>query len=131
MWHRNVLPLVAHMWHLWMLWDVKFCKLQISARSQGDRTMKKLMAAAAFLSLTGCQAMMFGTADDLNKVQIGMTKDQVIAAIGKPNTIAADASKHEESLSYKRMPAVVGWLPAWYDVVLVDGKVARYGEHKD
>lgn len=93
--------------------------------------MKRLMAAAAFLSLTGCQAMVYGTADDLNKIHVGMTKEQVTEAIGRPSTASADASKHEDTLTYKRMTGVIGWTPGYYDVVLVDGKVARYGEHKD
>lgn len=93
--------------------------------------MKKLMAAIAFLSLGGCQAAMYGTADDLNKVALGMSKPQVISAMGAPSTVSADAAKHEESLVYKRMTGVIGWTPGWYEVVLVDGKVARYGERKD
>lgn len=103
---------------------------QISAWEQVDNMIKNLILLGCIAALAGCQAMIFGTADDLNKIQIGMTKEQVIAAIGKPNAISADADKREESLSFKRMSAEFGWMPAWYDVVLVDGKVARFGEQQ-
>lgn len=81
-----------------------------------------------FINLTGCQAMVYGTASDLNNVSVGMTKPEVVAALGEPMTSSADAAKREEKLTYRRMSAVVTWAPKMYDVTLVDGKVARFGQ---
>jgi hypothetical protein len=77
--------------------------------------------------LAGCQAAMYGTAEDLNRIKIGMTRSEVIEVLGKPMTTGADATVGEESLTYKRMAYTLGWSPKLYDVVLKDGKVVRYG----
>lgn len=87
-----------------------------------------LIAALGFVvvNLTGCQAMVYGTAADLNRVSVGMNKSQVVAALGVPTMVSADGAT--EKLTYKRMAQTIGWLPHLYEVTLVDGKVARYGE---
>lgn len=89
--------------------------------------IKKLFVLAAFIGLTGCQAMVYGTADDLQKIQIGMPKAEVLKIMGEPIETAADAKKHEEVLTFKRMAGIVSWAPHAYDVALVDGKVVKYG----
>jgi len=90
----------------------------------------KLLLAALLiscLSLGGCQATMYGTASDMNLVQIGMSRTEVIGLLGEPMTRGADAASGEERLTYKRMAYVLGWSPTLYDVVLKDGKVVRFG----
>jgi hypothetical protein len=93
----------------------------------GETMMRTLIFAAVF-ALSGCQAVAFGTASDLNKVSVGMSRAQVIEAIGTPTTTSASANS--ETLSYKRMPSTLGWMPKLYDVTLADGKVVSYGEHR-
>lgn len=44
----------------------------------------KRLALIAVLLLTGCQAVVYGTASDFDKVAIGMTKQQVIQTLGSP-----------------------------------------------
>jgi hypothetical protein len=91
----------------------------------------KIIILAALAVLSGCQAMMYGTAADLNKLSLGMSKAKVIEAIGQPSTMAADAQKRQEMLTYRRMTSVTGWYPGNYDVLLVDGKVVKFGERAD
>ncbi len=88
-----------------------------------------IRATQLFVSslLAGCQAAMYGTAADFNRLSIGMTRPEVVRAIGQPNTVTADAQKNEEHLIYRRMAQVVGWTPRNYDVTLVDGRVVRFG----
>jgi hypothetical protein len=80
------------------------------------------------LALTGCQAMVYGTAADFEKLSIGMDKAQVVQALGQPVAVAADGAKGEEYLTYKRMNHAVSAWPRDYQVTLVGGKVVRYGE---
>jgi len=89
--------------------------------------MKNLILVGV-LFLCGCQAMIYGTAGDFDKLQIGMSKDQVIAAVGSPISVEADADKAEETLIYKRMKHVISEWPRTYAIVLRNGKVVRYGE---
>ncbi|WP_423459917.1 outer membrane protein assembly factor BamE [Ottowia sp. VDI28] len=89
-------------------------------------TTASVIASASLL--VGCQAMMYGTAADLNKLSIGMTRPQVIETLGTPTTVHADSDKREEYLVYRRMSHVVSWEPQNYQVTFRDGKVVRYGE---
>lgn len=89
--------------------------------------MRRLFVLSVF-ALTGCQAMVYGTASDLDKLSIGMDKAQVIAALGQPTSVGADGAKREEYLTYKRMNHAISAWPRDYRVTLVDGKVAKYGE---
>ena len=47
---------------------------------------RKVIFAVAIL-LTGCQAMIYGTASDFERVSLGMTKAQVIEVLGSPNRV--------------------------------------------
>lgn len=80
-------------------------------------------------SLTfGCQAMIYGTASSFDDINLGMTKSEVIEAIGKPVSVAADGDKHEEYLIYKKMKHTVSAWPRTYQVTLREGKVVKWGE---
>lgn len=81
-------------------------------------------------SLTGCQAMLYGTATDFEKVAVGMSKDQVVQAIGEPVSVGADGAKGESYLVYKRMSHAVSAWPRNYVVTLKDGSVTRFGEQE-
>ena len=78
--------------------------------------------------LTGCQAMIYGTASDFEKISLGMTKAQVIESLGSPVSVSADGDKGEEYLVYKRMKHAISEWPRTYTVTLRDGKVVKYGE---
>ena len=65
-------------------------------------------------------------AERLNRISVGMPKEQVVRELGTPDTTSA--SGNEEILKYKWMTTVVGWGPEYFYVRLVDGKVESYGE---
>ena len=88
----------------------------------------KNLPAIAFMFLTGCQAMVYGTASDFEKISLGMTRAQVIEALGSPVSVSADGDKGEEHLIYKRMKHAISEWPRTYSVTLRDGKVVKYGE---
>jgi hypothetical protein len=98
-------------------------------RRVGSKRLGMQLACLVFF-LTGCQAMMYGTASDFTRLSLGMTKSEVIQMIGEPNTVRADAGTGEEHLIYRRMPQVVGWLPYNYDVTLKQGRVVSYGQYE-
>lgn len=77
---------------------------------------------------TGCQAIIYGTASDFNKIQLGSSKSEVIHILGNPISTSADSEKGEEVLIYKRMKHAISEWPRTYSIVLRDGKVIKYGE---
>ena len=85
-----------------------------------------LLACAVFLG--GCQAVVYGTASDFERVSLGMTKAQVIEALGSPVSVSADGDMGEEYLIYKRMKHAISEWPRTYSVTLRGGKVVKYGE---
>lgn len=80
------------------------------------------------VALTGCQAMIYGTAADLNALSIGITKADVVAIMSSPVSVSADAA--EEHFIYKRMKHVISEWPT-YVVTFKDGKVVKFGEQYD
>ncbi len=94
-------------------------------------TPRHFLLALLFIAevlLAGCQAIIYGTASDFENVTLGMTKAEVITAIGSPVSVEADADKGEEVLIYKRMKHAISEWPRTYAVVLRNGKVVRWGE---
>lgn len=89
--------------------------------------MRRLFVVLIF-ALTGCQAMVYGTATDFEKLTVGMDKAQVIQTLGQPVAVGADGDKGEEYLIYKRMKHAVSAWSRTYQVTLKNGKVVRYGE---
>ena len=83
------------------------------------------------LGLGGCQAAIYGTAADFEKISLGMTKAEVIQILGSPVSVSADADKGEEQLIYKRMKHAISAWPRTYAVTLREGKVVKYGEQYD
>ena len=80
-----------------------------------------------FLLLSGC-----ATSGKMNLVSIGMTKAQVIEALGPPvSTSAADGVEFMNyRLSETDDDALMG-VTTPYFVRIVDGKVNAYGRHGD
>lgn len=88
----------------------------------------KILAAVVLFFLSGCQAIIYGTASDFNKISLGATKAEVIQSLGNPISTSADSDKDEEVLIYKRMKHAISEWPRTYSVILRDGKVVKYGE---
>jgi len=85
--------------------------------------MKKIFTAIILLLaalFTGC-----ATADKLNKVHIGMTKDQVIALLGQPDSTSAQANIEYMTYYLSNDSSYGGDQP--YMVRLVEGKVESFG----
>ena len=91
--------------------------------------LKSLAVLLCVFSLTGCQAAMYGTADDLNDLKVGMTKSDVVDLLGEPLTTVMDGDKNEELLVYRKRVHVIGWVPRSYEVLLRDGKVIKWGRY--
>ncbi len=91
--------------------------------------LKSLAVLLCVFSLTGCNAMMHGMADELNDLKVGMTKSDVVDLLGEPATTAMDGDKNEEILVYRRMVHVIAWGPQSYEVLLRDGKVIKWGRY--
>lgn len=87
----------------------------------------KIIIALTVL-LSGCQAVIYGTASDFQGVELGMTKSQVIQVLGTPISVSANADTGEEQLIYKRMKHAISEWPRTYEVTLRNGKVVRFGE---
>jgi outer membrane protein assembly factor BamE (lipoprotein component of BamABCDE complex) len=92
--------------------------------------IRQLAFVASFF-LVGCQALIYGTASDFEKVSLGMTKAQVLEVLGSPAASHADGDKGEEYLIYKRMKHAISDWPRTYQVTLRGGKVVKYGEQYD
>ncbi len=90
--------------------------------------ISKLIITFVFIVLCGCQAMMYGTGKDINKVQIGMTTAEVIALLGEPSSVGVDSISKTEKLFYRKMGKVTDWEPLSYEIVIKDGKVIKFGE---
>jgi hypothetical protein len=70
--------------------------------------------------LAGCM-----TADKINNIKIGMTKDQVIAILGTPDSTSAQANI--EYMTYYLVSDTSYGRDLPYSVRLVDGKVESFG----
>ncbi len=92
---------------------------------------RKTVVVAAAALLVGCQAMVYGTAADFEKISLNMTKEQVIKTLGSPVSVSADGDKDEEYLIYKRMKHAISEWPRTYSVTLRGGKVIKFGEQYD
>ena len=94
---------------------------------------RKLMPFMLFvcLTLSGCQAVVYGTATAFNALELGMSKPEVIEILGKPVSRSVDGDKGEEYLIYKKMKHAISAWPRTYEVVLREGKVVKWGEQYD
>ena len=77
----------------------------------------------AVVFLFGCA----GSSKKMNQLNLGMTKQEVIEAIGQPNS--SSAIQNQEYLRYRLNPGEFS--PNEYYVKLLDGKVVAYGKRGD
>ncbi|WP_033157284.1 SHOCT domain-containing protein [Methylomonas sp. WH-1] len=77
-------------------------------------------------------AMVFGTADQLNQISIGMPKQEVLAILGPPKSISANEGVEYMQYSWvKTVIAADGNFPQDYYVAIRDGKVSNFGRKGD
>jgi hypothetical protein len=87
--------------------------------------MKRTMALVILVAaLCGCHT----TSQDLNRLNLGMTKQQVVGTLGEPHTTAAQGNI--EFLTYWLDRENMGGKDEYF-VKLVDGKVTTYGHKGD
>lgn len=95
--------------------------------------MKPKQIIIMFLSvafLIGCAGA--GSFQRMNSLKIGMTKPEVIEAIGVPNSISATRISATRIVEYLGYRINTGWFSTdKYYVKLVDGKVESYGQRGD
>jgi len=88
------------------------------------KKLKNVIIIATFILSIGC-----ATASNLNRLNVGMTKQQVINVLGDPESASA-----KEGVEYFRyclpMNRMGGWKD-WYFVRLENNKVVAYGRVGD
>jgi len=86
----------------------------------------KILCFLTLLLIAGCAAPAAGHIEPgkISRIQIGMTKDQVISAIGPPESSAAD--KNSETLYYVEERPWWQWVTI--PVKLENGKVVSFGQ---
>jgi len=87
------------------------------------KSFRIVLISLSVIFLLGCA----GSAKKMNKLKVGMTKQEVIEAIGQPNS--SSAIRNQEYLRYRLNPG--GLSPNEYYVQLLDGKVVAYGKRGD
>ena len=87
------------------------------------KATRLLVALLSVLLLVGCAA----SAKKMNRLQLGMTKPEVIEAIGQPDSTS---SRQDVQLMKYRLRADGLWTTTYY-VRLQDGKVEAYGQVGD
>jgi hypothetical protein len=84
---------------------------------------RAILGLLAAMLVIGCAA----SSKKMNNVSLGMTKSQVIQAIGAPDS--SSAKEDIELLKYRLRPG--GLFPSQYYVMLRDGKVDAFGQVGD
>lgn len=94
--------------------------------------MLKVFCILITLGLIGCMAAVFGTADQLNQLSIGMPKGEVLKRLGSPKTVSAtDGIEYLHYSWVKTVIAADGNFPEDYYVAIKNGQVASYGRNGD
>ena len=94
--------------------------------------MPKTLCFFLALALTGCMAAVFGTAEQLNHLSVGMPKDEVLKRLGPPKSTAASGGI--EYLQYRWVKTVIaadGNFPEDYYVGIRNGRVDSFGRWGD
>lgn len=87
--------------------------------------MKRLITLYIAGVLIGCVGV---SMHKINKINLGMTKQEVIAVMGQP--ISTSAQGDTEYLRYRLFEPATAWSFIYF-VRLIDGKVESYGQVGD
>jgi len=95
--------------------------------------MKHVLSILGVLILAGC-VVIPSKRVTFNDIKIGMPRDEVLALLGKPSRVSAKGNV--ENLYYNESALYIGILGIGkvrnekreYEMCLVDGKVASFGE---
>ena len=86
--------------------------------------MKRIVPILIVALLAGCKAPGHLVAGDSSKIRVGMTKEELIKAIGKPDHVYSNGTN--ETLVY--MLERPWWQDIPYTVKIVDDKLAVFGD---
>lgn len=94
--------------------------------------MKRVLILFAVATLSGCMAAVFGTADQLNQISVGMPKEEVVKRLGQPkSTAAAEGIEYMQYSWVKTTIAANANYPEDYYVAIKNGRVSSYGRKGD
>lgn len=93
--------------------------------------MKAALAAFALAALSACTTNSGFSKPKLSRVSVGMTKPQVIAAMGEPDDVAVQGGVEYLEYGYDRFMDGIQAPVAWYFVRLINGRVESYGKRGD
>ena len=96
----------------------------VPCRKKGRQNMKKFFVALLFVGLAGC-----ATARVMNRLSPGMTRDQVVKAIGQPYTTKA-ITDGTQILEYILYNGYTGFYEQYW-VIMKEGKVIQFGRAGD
>jgi hypothetical protein len=86
------------------------------------RGMQRLLLLLLLCAgLAGCVSM----ASRLDKIKIGMSREEVIKIMGKPESTMQ--SLQGEILRYQLNESINDWMPATYYIYIANGKVKQFG----
>ena len=88
--------------------------------------MRRLIPLLLLVMSVGCKAPGHLVAGDASKIRVGMTKEELVKVLGKPDNVYADGTN--ETLIY--ILERPWWQDIPYQVRIVDNKVASYGDPK-
>ena len=98
------------------------------------RTIKSFslaIAAIAIGALAACTTNSGFSKPKLSRISVGMTKPQVIAAMGEPDDVATQGNLEYLEYGYDRFMDGIQAPVAWYYVRLINGRVESYGKKGD
>ena len=95
--------------------------------------MRRALYSTSFaLLLCGCMAAVFGTAEQLNHLSVGMSKVEVLKRLGPPkSTSAANGVEYLQYRWVKTVIAADGNYPEDYYVAIRNGVVSDFGNKGD
>jgi hypothetical protein len=86
------------------------------------RAMQRLLLLLLLCAgLAGCVSM----ASRLDKIKVGMSREEVIRIMGKPESTMQ--SLQGEILRYELNESINDWMPATYYIYIANGKVKQFG----
>jgi hypothetical protein len=86
--------------------------------------MKLLLSVLLLSIIVGCKAPGHLVAGDSSKIRVGMTKEELLKAVGKPDHVYHDGTN--ETLVY--ILERPWWQDIPYTVRILDNKVAAFGD---
>lgn len=94
---------------------------------------RRVLTILAGLALAGTLSACTAFTANVSKLSLGMTPDEVEAAIGRPSQIRAAKQYNDEEWAqvWEYLPPAFAWTPKTYWVYFENDKVVQWGEPGD